>query len=110
MTLKIQRDIEILFLKFLEKIPHGCHRPFALEFDDIVNLWMEAHQVGTFGFNQPGDAALRQVCFDVGNQAQASGDIPQGAHQYDENGWGTELVRICWIGLIFAQFKLLPYK
>lgn len=110
MALKIQSDIEMFFLQFLVKIPHGRHRPFALEFDDMVNLRMEADQVGTFGFNQPCNTALRQVGFDVGHQTKPTGNIPQGAHQYDENGWGTELVRICWIGLIFAQFKLLPYK
>ena len=80
MALKVQRDIEMLFLQFLVKIPHGCHRPLAPEFDDIVNLRMKADQVGTFGFNQPCNATPRQVGFDVGNQAQASGDIPQGSH------------------------------
>ena len=80
MALKIQRDIEILFLQFLVEIPDGCHRPFAPESDDMVNLWMETDQVSTFGFHQPGDAALGAMGLDVGNQAQASGDIPQGTH------------------------------
>ena len=80
MALQIKGDIEMFFMQSLEKIPHGCHGLLALEFDDTVNLRMKADQVGTFGFNQPCDATPRQVGFDVGNQAQASGDIPQGSH------------------------------
>ena len=80
MTLKIKGDIEMFPMQSLVKIPHGCHRGFALEFDDPVNLRMKADQAGAFGFNQPCDATFRQVGFDMGNQAQASGDIPQGSH------------------------------
>ena len=80
MALKIKRDIEMFLMQLLIKIPHGFHRAFALEFNDAVNLRMKADQAGAFGFNQPGDATPRQVGFDMGNQAQASGDIPQGSH------------------------------
>ena len=80
MALKIKGDIEMFLMQTLVNIPHGCHRPLALEFDDTVDLRMKADQVGTFGFNQPGDATVGQVGFDVGNQTQASGDIPKGSH------------------------------
>jgi hypothetical protein len=80
MALKIKGDIEMFFMQSLVKIPYRCYRPFALKFDDTVNLRMKTDQGRTFGLNQPCDAAFRQVGFDVGNQAQAPGDIPQGSH------------------------------
>ena len=77
MALKIQGDIEMFFSQLPEKQPPGPHRPLAFEYDDAINLRVEADQVGAFGFYQPCDAACGPVGFDLGNQPQAPGDIPQ---------------------------------
>ena len=80
MALKIQGDIEVVFSQRLEKRPHGaCSLP-AFEYDDVINLRMEADQFGTFGLYQPCDAAFGPMGFDLGHQPQAAGDISQRSH------------------------------